>query len=76
MRNTSISVTLRNEYVLERIKDIKADHPFWGTRIRTLIFGSRDRRTAIILCPSRASSIYNNTYSVKLFARRKVLDTL
>jgi len=24
MRNTSASVTLRNEYVLERIKDIKA----------------------------------------------------
>jgi putative transposase len=32
MRNTSYSVTLRNEYVLERIKDIKGEHPFWGYR--------------------------------------------
>ncbi len=32
MRNTSDSVTLRNEYLLERIKDIKAEHPFWGYR--------------------------------------------
>ena len=32
MRKQSCSVTLRNEYVLERIKDIKADHPFWGYR--------------------------------------------
>jgi len=32
MRNTSDSVTLRNEYVLERIKSIKAEHPFWGYR--------------------------------------------
>jgi len=32
MRNTSYSVTLRNEYLLERIKDIKAEHPFWGYR--------------------------------------------
>ena len=30
MRNTSYSVTLRNEYVLKRIKDIKVEHPFWG----------------------------------------------
>jgi putative transposase len=32
MRNTSYSVALRNEYLLERIKDIKAEHPFWGYR--------------------------------------------
>ena len=32
MRNTSHSVTLRNECLLERIKDIKAGHPFWGYR--------------------------------------------
>jgi transposase InsO family protein len=32
MRKPSDSVTLRNEYVLERIKDIKAEHPFWGYR--------------------------------------------
>jgi len=32
MRNTSYSVTLRNEYILKRIKDIKAEHPFWGYR--------------------------------------------
>jgi putative transposase len=32
MRNTSDSVTLRNEYLLKRIKDIKAEHPFWGYR--------------------------------------------
>jgi putative transposase len=32
MRNTSASVNVHNEYVLERIKDIKADHPFWGYR--------------------------------------------
>ena len=32
MRNQSDSVTLRNEYVLERIKDIKGEHPFWGYR--------------------------------------------
>ncbi|MGB7291925.1 MAG: IS3 family transposase [Thermodesulfobacteriota bacterium] len=32
MRNTSDSVILRNEYILERIKDIKAEHPFWGYR--------------------------------------------
>jgi len=32
MRKPSYSVTLRNEYLLERIKDIKADHPFWGYR--------------------------------------------
>ncbi len=32
MRNPSDSVTLRNEYLLKRIKDIKAEHPFWGYR--------------------------------------------
>jgi len=32
MRKPSYSVALRNEYVLERIKEIKADHPFWGYR--------------------------------------------
>lgn len=32
MRNTSDSVTLRNEYILERIKSIKGEHPFWGYR--------------------------------------------
>jgi len=32
MRKQSYSVTLRNEYVLERIKNIKAEHPFWGYR--------------------------------------------
>ncbi len=32
MRNQSYSVTLRNEYLLERIKSIKRDHPFWGYR--------------------------------------------
>ena len=32
MRKPSDSVTLRNEYLLERIKDIKADHTFWGYR--------------------------------------------
>jgi len=32
MRKQSYSVTLRNECLLERIKDIKADHPFWGYR--------------------------------------------
>ncbi len=32
MRKPSYSVTLRNEYLLERIKDIKAEHPFWGYR--------------------------------------------
>jgi len=32
MRKPSDSVALRNEYVLERIKDIKAEHPFWGYR--------------------------------------------
>ena len=30
MRNQSESVAPRNEYILERIKEIKADHPFWG----------------------------------------------
>ena len=32
MRNTSYSVTLRNSFILERIKSIKAEHPFWGYR--------------------------------------------
>lgn len=32
MRKKSDSVTLRNEYLLVRIKDIKAEHPFWGYR--------------------------------------------
>ena len=32
MRKPSYFVTLRNEYLLERIKDIKGEHPFWGYR--------------------------------------------
>jgi len=32
MRKTSASVTLRNEYLVEKIKDIKGEHPFWGYR--------------------------------------------
>lgn len=32
MRKPSDSVALRNEYVLGRIKEIKAEHPFWGYR--------------------------------------------
>jgi putative transposase len=32
LRKQSNSVSLRNEYVLKSIKDIKADHPFWGYR--------------------------------------------
>ena len=32
MRNQSDSVTLRNEYLVSKIKDIKAEHPFWGYR--------------------------------------------
>jgi len=32
MRNSSYSVALRNEYILKRIKSIKAEHPFWGYR--------------------------------------------
>ncbi len=32
MRNKSYSVALRNEYLLQRIKGIKAEHPFWGYR--------------------------------------------
>ena len=32
MRKQSDSVSLRNEYLLERIKYIKAEHPFWGYR--------------------------------------------
>lgn len=30
MRNTSDSVALRNEYLVSNVKDIKAEHPFWG----------------------------------------------
>jgi len=32
MRKPSDSVTLRNEYLVKRIKDIKGEHPFWGYR--------------------------------------------
>ena len=32
MRKKSDSVALRNEYILNRIKDIKGEHPFWGYR--------------------------------------------
>jgi len=32
MRKPSVSVTLRNTYLLKRIKDIKGEHPFWGYR--------------------------------------------
>jgi len=32
MRKQSDSVALHNQYKLERIKSIKADHPFWGYR--------------------------------------------
>jgi len=32
MRKSSYSVTLRNQYLLERIKSIKKEHPFWGYR--------------------------------------------
>ena len=32
MRNQSDSVTHRNEYLVSKIKDIKAEHPFWGYR--------------------------------------------
>ncbi len=32
MRKPSDSVTLRNEYLLERIKNIKAEHPYWSYR--------------------------------------------
>jgi len=32
MRMPSNSVTLRNEYLLKRIKEIKGEHPFWGYR--------------------------------------------
>ena len=32
MRKSSDPVALRNEYLLKRIKDIKAEHPFWGYR--------------------------------------------
>jgi putative transposase len=30
MRKKSVKVKKRNELVLSMIKDIKADHPFWG----------------------------------------------
>lgn len=32
MRKPSGSVTLRNEYLLKRIKEIKGEHPFRGYR--------------------------------------------
>ena len=32
MRNTSYSVTLRNISLLQRIREIKVEHPFWGYR--------------------------------------------
>ncbi len=32
MRNQSDSVAIRNKYLLERIKSIKGEHPFWGYR--------------------------------------------
>ena len=32
MRRPSVSVAKRNEAVLERIRQIKSDHPFWGYR--------------------------------------------
>jgi transposase InsO family protein len=32
LRRKSISVALRNQHILERIKSIKAEHPFWGYR--------------------------------------------
>ena len=32
MRKQSYSVTLRNEHLVNKIKNIKADHPFWGYR--------------------------------------------
>jgi len=32
MRKPSNSITLRNEYLFKRIKDIKGEHPFCGYR--------------------------------------------
>jgi len=32
LRKQSDSVVIRNKYILERIKSIKAEHPFWGYR--------------------------------------------
>ncbi len=32
MRNTSYSVTFRNISLLQRIRKIKVEHPFWGYR--------------------------------------------
>jgi putative transposase len=32
MRRPSLSVAIRNETVVERIRTLKADHPFWGYR--------------------------------------------
>jgi transposase InsO family protein len=32
LRKRSDSVAARNQYLLEKIKSIKADHPFWGYR--------------------------------------------
>ena len=31
-RNKSLSVTKRNTVILNNIKDLKANHPFWGYR--------------------------------------------
>lgn len=31
-RNTSFGIVLRNQLLLEKIKEIKAEHPFWGYR--------------------------------------------
>jgi len=32
LRNQSDSVALRSEHLVSKIKDIKAEHPFWGYR--------------------------------------------
>lgn len=32
MRRPSCSVTARNEFIVDRIKALKSDHPFWGYR--------------------------------------------
>jgi len=32
MRMPSNSVTLRNIFLLQRIREIKGEHPFWGYR--------------------------------------------
>jgi len=31
-RSTSLKVIQRNEPILEKIKELKAEHPFWGYR--------------------------------------------